>query len=68
VGIVCGVLFVALLLALDVGGLRTLMQRSDRGLFAAALLTVAMALTFASAQMGFAIMLRGRNDEDDDRD
>lgn len=65
VGMLCGVLFVALLLGLDIGGLGTLMQRSDRGVFAAILLTVAMALTFASAQMGFAIMLRRRDDDKD---
>jgi len=58
VGIGAGWLFVALLLALDIAGLRSLMLHGSRtdGLVALVLLVVFSAITFGSAAMGAAIM------------
>jgi hypothetical protein len=53
------VVFVGALLALDVAGLGTMVWRSPNGAMAVAALTFAVGLTFASAQMGFAVMLLG---------
>lgn len=55
--------FVAILLALDAHGLRTLMMRGADGWLAAAVLTFAMGLTFGSVQMGVAVMLLSTRDE-----
>lgn len=57
-GFAMAVLFVAALLTLDVGGMRTLIGQSDVGLFAALLVTFMIGLTFASLQMGLAIMFK----------
>lgn len=59
VGFGLAVLFVGGLLALDVAGLGTLVWQSPEGAMAAAVLTFAVGLTFASAQMGIAVMLLG---------
>jgi membrane glycosyltransferase len=59
VGFALAVVFVGALLAFDVARLGTLVWGSPSGLFAVAALTFAVGLTFASAQMGFAIMLLG---------
>ncbi|HWW48427.1 MAG TPA: hypothetical protein VNZ94_11365 [Xanthobacteraceae bacterium] len=59
IGIALAVLFVGVLLTFDVGGLRTLATASSSGLLAIIALAAACSLTFASVQMGFAIMLLG---------
>ncbi|MGU3496697.1 hypothetical protein ACLBXM_21865 [Xanthobacteraceae bacterium A53D] len=56
-------LFVAVLLALDIYGLRTLMAASSDGWLAAGILTFAMGLTFSSVQMGAAIMLLAQRED-----
>ena len=59
---------VSLLLIADVGGLRGLVVRSDVGLLALAVMSGFFVITFASVQMGVAVMLhldtedRGRRD------
>jgi len=50
------IIFVAALLALDVGGLATLISTSSSGTLAVALLTFFTGLTFGSLQMAFAVM------------
>jgi len=61
--------FVATVLVLDLGGLATLMLGSDLGLLAMALLFFFTGLTFASLQMGIAIMtLRPERKEGDGSD
>lgn len=55
------VVFVALLLATDTNGLGTLIARSESGVIAAAMLTFFLGLTFAGLQMGWAVMLAGRD-------
>ncbi|MBX3578352.1 MAG: hypothetical protein KF723_14190 [Rhizobiaceae bacterium] len=49
--------FVGLVVGIDVGGLRSLAAASAAGPYAIGLLFVATGLTFASVQMGFAVML-----------
>lgn len=49
--------FVAALILLDVGGFATLTARSDVASLAIAVLTFFLGLTFASVQMGVAVML-----------
>ncbi len=56
-------MFVAVLLALDAQGLRTLMARSADGWLAAGILTFAMGLTFGSVQMGVAVMMLAARDD-----
>ncbi|MBV6658934.1 MAG: hypothetical protein KI785_14320 [Devosiaceae bacterium] len=56
IGFTGGVLFVAAMLLFNVGNLATLVIQSDVGVFATALLTFTIGLTFASLQMGFAVM------------
>ncbi len=64
-GFVMAGLFVWGLMANDVAGLWTLVSQSGSGLLATAMLTAFTGLTFASVQMGIAIMmLGGRKDED----
>jgi len=57
IGFGIAVVFVAVLLALDAQGLRTLMFRGPDGWLAAGVLAFAMGLTFGSVQMGVAVML-----------
>jgi hypothetical protein len=56
IGAAAAVVFVAAMLALDVGGLATLIGTSSSGTLAVALLTFFTALTFGGLQMGIAIM------------
>lgn len=66
VGFAMAIAFVTLILALDLGGLATLASTSDLGVLAVALLTFFTGLTFASLQMGIAVMsMRPRSDDDD---
>ncbi len=60
IGFAIAILFVGALLALDAQGLRTLLRASSDGWLAGAILTFAMGLTFASVQMGAAVMLLSR--------
>lgn len=65
IGCAIAVAFVGVLVTFDIGGLRSLAGSSSSGPLAIVLLTVASALTFASVQMGFAIMLLGVNPRKD---
>lgn len=66
VGFAMAIAFVALILVLDLGGLATLVSTSDLGILAVALLTFFTGLTFASLQMGIAVMSMKPQSEDDD--
>ncbi|MCJ8143012.1 hypothetical protein MKI84_08790 [Ancylobacter sp. A5.8] len=63
IGCALAVLFVGGLIAFDVARLGELVLHSSNGLLAALVLTVALAITFGSVQMGFAVMLLGEDDE-----
>lgn len=65
-GYAAALVFVTLFLALDLGGLASLMRSSEFGLLAMALLFFFTGLTFASLQMGIAVMsLRPEQKEND---
>jgi hypothetical protein len=66
IGYAVAIVFVGAILALDVGGLATLVRTSNFGLLAVALLTFFTGLTFASLQMGMAVMSLKGEDEDQD--
>lgn len=57
-----GVLFVGLLLAFDIVGLRHLVMNTSEGFIALAVMTVFFVITFGSVQMGRAIMSLGRDE------
>lgn len=57
IGFAVAAVFVGALVALDVYGIGSLLHASADGALALAILTFAVGLTFASAQMGFAVML-----------
>ncbi|MCK9553934.1 hypothetical protein [Aquamicrobium sp.] len=63
IGCIIAVSFLSAMLAFDLAGLRTLATGSSSGPFAIALLAFACSLTFASVQMGFAVMLLGKGPE-----
>ncbi|MBO6673582.1 MAG: hypothetical protein JJ908_08550 [Rhizobiales bacterium] len=56
IGFATAVLFVAAMLYFNVGNLMALIVQSDVGLFAIVLMTLMIGFTFASLQMGFAVM------------
>ncbi len=62
-GILAGWLAVALLLALDVGGLYTLVMKSGHAVLAILLLLFGFTVTFGSAAMGAVIIAIGSEDE-----
>lgn len=62
IGFGLALVFVALLLALDIGGIATLIFASSSAALALIILVFSMAATFSSVQMGFAIMFL-REDE-----
>lgn len=62
IGFAAAACFVALLLLSDTGGLGTLISQSESGTLATAMLTFFVGLTFASLQMGWAVMMAGRED------
>jgi len=64
-GFIVAIVFVTLLLIADVANLRTLAGQSGAGVLAVIVLTLFLGLTFASAQMGYAIWMAGRGDEDE---
>lgn len=63
IGSVIAIAFVSAVLVFDIGDLRTLATRSSSGPLALVALTFACSLTFASVQMGFAIMLLAKAPE-----
>lgn len=65
IGLALAVIFVGALLAFDVARLGSLIAASPIGVVAALVLTVSVGITFASVQMGFAIMLLADGDEGD---
>jgi hypothetical protein len=66
IGFVIALVAMSTILAFDFGGLRSLAMGSDMGIVAIGALTWALGLTFASAQMGFAIMLLNDTQPGDD--
>jgi hypothetical protein len=60
-GVLAGQVCVAVLLALDMGGLRTLMLGSADGWIAVPLLGLGFAVTFGSAAIGASVMAIGRD-------
>ena len=67
IGFAAAALFVAGLVLADVGRLGTVLRASDVGLLASALLVYFLGLTFAGAQIGFALMLGHATPDDDKR-
>ncbi len=63
IGFAVAAVFVGALVALDVYGLGSLMRASADGALALSVLTFAVGLTFASAQMGFAVMLMSERED-----
>ncbi|MFD1913840.1 hypothetical protein [Halodurantibacterium flavum] len=63
VGFVLSVVFVAMLLAFDVAGLRHLILNSSEGWLALILLLIANTTVFAAAQFGIAVMRLAEDDE-----
>lgn len=63
IGFGVAVVFVAALIVLDVGGFSTLTARSDVALMAVSVLTFFLGLTFASVQMGIAVMMLPKDDD-----
>lgn len=61
-GVWLGVVFVALLLAADVGGLRRLVLAAPEGGLAVAMLVVFNAFVFGAAQFGIRVMALARQD------
>lgn len=59
VGAAIALALVAVMLATDVANLRTLVFANDAGLLALSVMTVFFVITFASVQMGIAVMLKG---------
>lgn len=55
-GFALAAVFVALLLAFDVGGLRGLVRKSDQGLLAVGMLVFFNGIAFAGAQFAIAVM------------
>lgn len=66
IGFALAVIFVGALLAFDIARLGSLIGTSPGGMVAALVLVVSIGITFASVQMGFAVMLLGEDDEDRD--
>jgi hypothetical protein len=61
IGFALAGVFVAAMLTFNVGNMATLVTQSDIGIFAVALMTFMIGLTFASIQMGFAVMFSYEN-------
>lgn len=67
IGFAIAALFVGAMVGFDVGGFATLAGKSGAGPLAVAVLTFFLGLTFASVQMGAAIMLLPKDDGDASR-
>ena len=65
IGFALAILLVGLALIFDLLGLRGLAAASGSGPVAIVVLTFSLGLTFASAQMGMAVMLLGQADDPD---
>lgn len=65
IGFAVAVVFVGAILSFNIGNLATVFAQSGVGLFAIALMTFMIGLTFASLQMGFAVMFTSRDHNDD---
>lgn len=65
IGFLIAIVLVTVLIVVDVAGLRTLAMASAGGPVAIACLALVLGLTFASVQMGFAVMLLGQSAKDD---
>lgn len=65
IGFIVAIVFVTLLLVADVANLRTLAGQSGGGLLAVIVLTLFVGLTFASVQMGYAIWMAGRREDEE---
>lgn len=68
IGAVAGVCFSALVIYCDIAGLWHLVTETKDGPLAAAIMTVFFVITFASVQMGRAVMSLGESDDDDHDD
>lgn len=62
IGFGLALVFVAILLALDIGGIATLIFASSSSVLALIILVFSMCVTFSSVQMGFAIMFLREDD------
>lgn len=65
IGFGISAIFVGLLLALNVGGLRDLVMGDEAGLLAIAMLFLANGTVFAGVQFGITIMRMGERDADE---
>lgn len=66
IGTVVGLIFVALVLAFDIAGLRHLVANTQGGFVALTVMSVFFVITFGSVQMGIAVMRLGADDTDTD--
>ena len=66
IGFAAAAVFVALLLAFDVVGLRGLVSGSSAGIVAVVMMWVFNGIVFAGVQFGIAIMAMSEDDDDDD--
>lgn len=66
IGFVLALVFVAMLLAFDVAGLRQLVTHTAEGPIAVLMLVVFFTITFGAVQIGYQIMMLGEDDDDDD--
>ncbi len=66
IGVAAAVSFVGLLLWFNVMNLWYLVSHTAEGPLALGVMTVFFIITFASVQMGIAVMALGESDEDDD--
>ena len=64
IGVAAGWTALAAILARDVWGVRTLIAGTSEGVIALVMLAIFFAITFGSAGMGFAVMLRPREKVD----
>lgn len=65
IGFAAAIVFVSAILAFDIGNLGTVFAQSGVGMVAIPLMTFMIGLTFASLQMGFAVMFTAGRDDDD---
>jgi hypothetical protein len=65
IGFTAAIVFVGAILAFDIGSLGTVFAQSGVGMVAIPLMTFMIGLTFASLQMGFAVMFTAGRDDDD---
>ncbi|MCI4661984.1 MAG: hypothetical protein MRY63_09225 [Neomegalonema sp.] len=65
IGFLVGVAFVGALVALDLGGIGSLLLNSSHGLLGFCLMSFMMGLSFASVQMGMAVWSQSGSDDGD---